>query len=131
MPASHVIHTVGPIGEKPALLASAYRRSLEVAIENGVRTLAFPCISTGVYGYPQDNAAAIALITVRQVLESSSSSLDRIVFCTFLDSDLDIYAELMPAVFPPVPASGVLNDSSTAASVAGAGSSAAGAGGEL
>ena len=69
LPARHVIHTVGPVYQPntppiPQLLASAYRRSLEVAAENNLRTLAFPSISTGIFGYPVNEAAVIALETV-------------------------------------------------------------------
>ena len=68
--ARHVIHTVGPIyrngkSGEPDLLASCYRRSMEVAVENGLKTVAFPSISTGVYGYPFDEAAKIALVTAK------------------------------------------------------------------
>jgi O-acetyl-ADP-ribose deacetylase (regulator of RNase III) len=74
--ARYVIHAVGPVyrrGEPaiPQLLASAYRRSLEVAVENGVRSLAFPAISTGAYGYPLEEAAPIALETVFHFLQAS------------------------------------------------------------
>lgn len=80
LPARYVIHTVGPVywevgpERAAALLASAYRRSLEVAAENGVRTLAFPSISTGAYGYPMDWAARVALETVIDYLESVSGA---------------------------------------------------------
>lgn len=100
LPAKHVIHTVGPIGENPDLLAASYRRSLELAVANGIRTLAFPCISTGVYGYPPDRAAAVALSTVRAFLESHAGNIDAVVFCVFLESDLKLYKSLIPVVFP-------------------------------
>ena len=74
LPATHVIHTVGPVwrggdANEDALLASAYRRSLEVASANGVRTIAFPAISTGVYGFPVDRAARIAVREVSAYLD--------------------------------------------------------------
>ncbi|MCH8103817.1 MAG: O-acetyl-ADP-ribose deacetylase [Chloroflexi bacterium] len=74
LPANHVIHTVGPVwhggdSNEDALLASAYRRSLEVATANGLRTIAFPAISTGVYGFPVDRAARIAVREVAAYLE--------------------------------------------------------------
>ena len=62
--ARHVIHTVGPVGERPEYLAKAYRNSLSLAVKKGLSTIAFPCISTGVYGYPNDAAAKIAFETV-------------------------------------------------------------------
>ncbi len=73
--AKYVIHAVGPIYRKegsraPGLLASAYRRSLEVALENGIRSVAFPSISTGAYGYPLEEAAPIALKTVTEFLKA-------------------------------------------------------------
>lgn len=73
LPARHVIHTVGPIWQggdqgEPALLAACYRNCLELAVAHGVRTIAFPAISCGVYGYPLDEAAAIAVREVRQFL---------------------------------------------------------------
>jgi O-acetyl-ADP-ribose deacetylase (regulator of RNase III) len=83
--ARHVIHTVGPVywreGPQRAagLLASAYRRSLEVAAENGVRTVAFPSISTGAYGYPLDEAAPVALQTVRDYLLTQEGEGIRLV----------------------------------------------------
>ena len=85
--ARYVIHTVGPIWQggganEDALLASCYRLSLEVAVENGVQTLAFPAISTGVYRFPVPRAAEIAVGTVAAFL-ADSQEIDRIVFCCF------------------------------------------------
>ncbi|WP_296600603.1 O-acetyl-ADP-ribose deacetylase [Phenylobacterium sp.] len=87
LPSRHVIHTVGPVwqgGEagEDALLASCYRRALEVAAVNDVRTLAFPAISTGIYRFPADRAARIATATVASVL-ASDESFERVVFCCF------------------------------------------------
>ncbi|KAJ2829430.1 O-acetyl-ADP-ribose deacetylase macrod2 [Coemansia erecta] len=91
LPAKYVIHTVGPIGENPALLASAYRESLNVAKQNGVRTIAFPCISTGVFGYPADAACAVVLATVKEWLEMHKGDVDRVVFCMFNQKSIDTY----------------------------------------
>jgi O-acetyl-ADP-ribose deacetylase (regulator of RNase III) len=92
--ARHVIHTVGPVynssPEVAQLLHSAYRRSLEVALENGVRTIAFPAISTGVYGYPPEKAAPIALRTIVDFL-LQNSSIERVRFVLFNQSMLDIF----------------------------------------
>lgn len=92
LPARYVIHTVGPIyrdglhGEAD-LLASCYRRSLELAQEAGVRTIAFPAISCGVYGYPIREAADVAISSVRDVMEDSAS-IERVVFVLFSE---DVY----------------------------------------
>ncbi len=99
--ARYVIHTVGPVwsggtGNEPALLASCYRRSLELAATNGVHTLAFPAISTGVYGYPKHAAAAIAVATVRASL-ATLGAFDEIVFCCFSNEDRCIYEKLLTA----------------------------------
>ena len=75
LPSKSVIHTVGPIGEKPELLKRCYWKSLELARENGLRTIAFPCISTGVYGYPSEKAVYVVLETVREWLERHSSEV--------------------------------------------------------
>jgi len=89
LPAKFVIHTVGPVwrggrNREPELLASCYRRSLEVAIENGVRTIAFPAISCGVYGYPIDAAAEVAVGETRRVL-ANGDVVDRVLFVAFSD----------------------------------------------
>lgn len=97
-----MIHTVGPVGEKPALLDSCYRKSLNVLKDHKLKSIAFPCISTGVYGYPNENAANVALNAVRQWLESTeyAAEIDRVIFCLFLDIDKKLYDELMPKYFP-------------------------------
>jgi len=100
LPAKYVISTVGPVGEIPSDLTSCYKRSLEVLIENNLRTIAFPCISTGVYGYPPQNAALVALKAVHNFLCKHSEKIDRIVFCIFMESDLDIYEKQLQMYFP-------------------------------
>jgi O-acetyl-ADP-ribose deacetylase (regulator of RNase III) len=84
LPARHVIHTVGPVWHgggrgEPDLLAACYRNSLKLARENGVESIAFPAISAGVYGYPGDAAARVAIETLR----ASDWLPKRVVFCTF------------------------------------------------
>ncbi len=99
LPAKYVIHTVGPVwrggnaGES-ALLASCYRRSLEVAQENGVKTIAFPAISTGVYGYPLDKATEVAVTAVRNFLKDQQSLIE-VIFCCFSKRDLSEYEKWM------------------------------------
>ena len=87
LPARHVIHTVGPVWHggtrgEPELLASCYRSSLRLAIENGVRTIAFPAISCGVYGYPVDQAARIAVDETRRTL-ADDDTIERVIFTCF------------------------------------------------
>ena len=99
LPARFVIHTVGPVWHggnhgEPALLASCYKRSLEVAIAQKLRSIAFPSISTGVYGYPIELAAAVAVSSVREVI-SSGAALDDVAFCCFSAADLAIYDRLL------------------------------------
>jgi O-acetyl-ADP-ribose deacetylase (regulator of RNase III) len=89
LPARYVIHTVGPVwrggtNREPELLASCYRRSLEIAIGNGVRTIAFPAISCGIYGYPIDAAAEIAIGETRREL-ADGDAIDRVLFVAFGD----------------------------------------------
>jgi O-acetyl-ADP-ribose deacetylase (regulator of RNase III) len=99
LPAKFVIHTVGPVWHggrsgEPEKLASCYRRSLEVAIENGVKTIAFPNISTGVYGYPKIEAAEIAVKAVLSFLKSNNE-LELVIFCVFDDENFMIYRNLL------------------------------------
>jgi O-acetyl-ADP-ribose deacetylase (regulator of RNase III) len=101
LPASHVIHTVGPVWHggksgEPDLLASCYRRSLEIADQHRLRSIAFPGISTGIYGYPIEDAAKIAVETARGYVEAHpKSSVIEITFCCFSQRDLEIYQRML------------------------------------
>lgn len=99
LPATFVIHTVGPVWEggadgEPQRLASCYGRSLELASANGLHSVAFPCISTGVFGYPPEKAAAVAVAAVRAALPLCPS-IEEVLFCCFTDEDLAIYEALL------------------------------------
>lgn len=100
LPAKYVIHTVGPKGEIPEELQSAYQNSLDLAVEKKLRTIAFPCISTGVYGYPQEEASIVALKAIRDFLEHDHNLIERIIFCVFLDTDKEYYEKYLPLFFP-------------------------------
>ena len=99
LPARFVIHTVGPVwrggthGEAERL-ASCYRRSLEIAAGHQLRRVAFPNISTGVYGYPPDQAAAIAVATVRSAVQEFTD-LEEVIFCCFSAAQLELYRTLL------------------------------------
>lgn len=99
LPARKVIHTVGPVwhggtrGEAD-LLAACYRNSLQRALEHGLRTVAFPNISTGVYGYPRHLAAPVAVETVREFL-TKTDAIEQIVFVCFDEENLEIYRNLL------------------------------------
>ncbi|KAJ1661124.1 ADP-ribose glycohydrolase MACROD1 [Dispira simplex] len=97
----HIIHTVGPMDQDAKVLRNCYLNSLDLCQTNGFRTVAFPCIATGVYGYPSRDAALVALSTVKQWLETDQQgqALDRIVFCVFSDKDLELYKETIPKIF--------------------------------
>jgi O-acetyl-ADP-ribose deacetylase len=101
LPARYVIHTVGPVWsgggkDAPALLASCYRRSLELAAAHDLRTIAFPSISTGAYGYPIDLAAPVAVAAVR-AWTASNVALDDVIFCCFTTGDLVVYRRALEA----------------------------------
>jgi O-acetyl-ADP-ribose deacetylase len=102
LPARFVIHTVGPVwhgGDRgePDLLASCYRQSLKLAAENGCATIAFPAISTGVYGYPADEAAAIAVRTASEAL-ADYPSIERVTFCCFNSRSAELHRSAIAAL---------------------------------
>ncbi|NRF66471.1 O-acetyl-ADP-ribose deacetylase [Aquincola sp. S2] len=102
LPAAWVIHTVGPVWRGGAhgeveLLAACYRTSLGLAIERGLASIAFPAISTGIYGYPPDLAAELAVRTVRETLAVTPGALREVLFCCFSDADRARYDALLAA----------------------------------
>ncbi|XP_070444891.1 ADP-ribose glycohydrolase MACROD2 isoform X8 [Equus przewalskii] len=106
LPAKYVIHTVGPIarghinGSHKEDLANCYKSSLELVKENNIRSVAFPCISTGIYGFPNEPAAVIALSTIKEWLAKNHHEVNRIIFCVFLEVDFKIYKKKMSEFFP-------------------------------
>lgn len=97
LPAKYVIHTVGPVWngdkeEKSKLLARCYENSLNLAIENGIKTIAFPNISTGIYHFPKDKAAQIAIKTVK---DFGRIEIEKIIFVCFDDENYQIYKEIL------------------------------------
>ncbi|KAM6355294.1 ADP-ribose glycohydrolase MACROD2 [Podargus strigoides] len=106
LPAKYVIHTVGPIARGHLTdthkdnLASCYKTSLKLAKENNIRSIAFPCISTGIYGFPNEPAAVIALNTIKEWLSKNHNEVDRIIFCVFLEVDYKIFKKKMGEFFP-------------------------------
>jgi O-acetyl-ADP-ribose deacetylase len=95
MPAKHVIHTVGPVYgsggvEKEKLLASCYRNCLRLAVEHGLKTVAFPAVSTGIYGYPLSEAAKVSSQTIEELLESNAS-LEQVRLIFFSENDADSF----------------------------------------
>ncbi len=104
LPAKHVIHTVGPVwrggaADEDRLLARCYRRALEVAADNGVKSIAFPAISTGVYGFPPERAAPIAVRTVRENLDRGV--FETVVFCCFSPASGRLHERALEALAPP------------------------------
>lgn len=101
LPAKYIIHTVGPVWRggmngEPELLASCYRRSITVASEKGISSLAFPSISTGIYGYPIELAAGVAVRTVRATL-AEFPAIRELIFCCFSTNDLAVYESALRA----------------------------------
>ena len=113
LPVDHVIHTVGPIwnggksGEEQ-LLVGCYYNSLKLAAENGIRKIAFPSISTGVYGYPVEKAAKTAVMTVDRFLAVNQGWIDEVVWVLFDDDTYEVYSSMIkkihggPAMFPGI-----------------------------
>lgn len=99
LPARRIIHTVGPVWKggghyEPPLLTACYQNSFEVALQHGVRAIAFPAISTGVYGYPKQQATGIAL----SVMLDYEDRFERIIACCFSDSDAALYRSVLQAL---------------------------------
>jgi O-acetyl-ADP-ribose deacetylase (regulator of RNase III) len=95
LPAKHVIHTVGPVwrggaADEDALLAGCYRASLALAVEHGLQSIAFPAISTGIYGFPRERAASIAVAETRRHL-AGAPTIGRVVFACFDQETLALY----------------------------------------
>ena len=99
LPAKYVIHTVGPVWHggsdgEAELLAGCYRESLKLAQEHKIKSIAFPCISTGVYGYPKQEAAEIAISSCKKFLKETGAVIETI-FCCFGNDDVEIYKSLL------------------------------------
>jgi O-acetyl-ADP-ribose deacetylase (regulator of RNase III) len=104
--ARHVIHAVGPVWSggrrnEDALLAGCYRRSLELAVEHDLRSIAFPAISTGVYGFPKERAARLAVAEVRKFLDGTDHEFARIIFCCFDQEARRLHSEAIAALGGP------------------------------
>jgi O-acetyl-ADP-ribose deacetylase (regulator of RNase III) len=104
LPAKYIIHTVGPVWRggsagEPELLASCYSRSIELAVAKNLLSVAFPGISTGIYGYPVNLAAEIAVSTVRASL-LEFGVLKEVIFCCFSSNDLAVYEDILGGAAP-------------------------------
>ena len=102
LPAKRIIHAVGPVWRggnagEAALLAGCYRNALALAVEHGLATVAFPAISTGIYGYPLEAAARIAVATVADIVHAEAA-IERVVFCCFGDAALSVYRRELDAL---------------------------------
>ncbi|KAJ6607392.1 hypothetical protein B0H10DRAFT_2178495 [Mycena sp. CBHHK59/15] len=110
LPSKCIIHTVGPIYSsrdvetRAQQLASCYKTGLDLAIENSLKHIAFPSISTGIYGYPVEDATHIALDVVRRICDLEvGTKLDRVIFVVWSNKDKEVYETLIPEYFPPSP----------------------------
>lgn len=102
LPAHHIIHTVGPVwrggdNDEQEELASCYRESIKIAIKHQFNDIAFPCISTGIFGYPADLATHVAIGTVSTFLDDPESHLTEVIFCCFSTDDYSIYEKALSA----------------------------------
>lgn len=100
LPAKYVIHTVGPIygrenGREAELLANCYKNSLKLAVDNNIKTIAFPSISTGAYGYPLKEASEIAITTVKKFLDDEKDHVEKVYFVAFSEADFKVYQNLL------------------------------------
>jgi len=107
LPAKKVIHAVGPVWQggqrgEPELLANCYRKAIALAAEYGLRSIAFPCISTGVYGYPFEQATQVAIDAVSGAW-AEHRAVDEVVFCCFSAADLAVYETQLARVRGPAP----------------------------
>lgn len=100
LPAKYVLHTVGPTSDDDELLRGCYDTCLELVEQNGIKTVGFCCISTGIFGYPLRDATLVALSAVRRWLEKNKDLVDRIIFITFLEEETKEYELLCPYFFP-------------------------------
>ncbi|KAH9396721.1 O-acetyl-ADP-ribose deacetylase macrod2 [Tyrophagus putrescentiae] len=102
LPAKYIIHSVGPIGENADLLSACTTNALDTLKEHGLRSIAFPTISTGTYGYPKEKAVPVVLKAIRRWLKISDNlaSIDRIIFVRFNYQDIALYNQYMHKFFP-------------------------------
>lgn len=103
LPASYVIHTVGPVWRggsngEPEFLSSCYRSSLMLAVDNGISTIAFPSISTGIYGFPASAAARIAISASGTFVKEHPGAIGEITFCCFSEDDLSVYRQMLETI---------------------------------
>ena len=102
MPAKYILSTVGPRGENPQKLQSCYETILDLVVQHELKTVAFCCVSTGIFGYPLDRATTVALDTVRTWMEKDDNykKVDRLIFIVFLEKEKSMYEAMLPLYFP-------------------------------